>query len=59
MDRRKVAEETERKTRSYLIGWSETSGTAATYTRRHVRNLAQEALRAMQDRLAAEVAGNE
>ena len=43
MDKNKVGEEQEKKTRSYLMGWSETSGTAATYTRRHIRKRAQAA----------------
>lgn len=41
MDQNKVPEDTERKARSYLMGWSETSGTAGTYTRRHVREQAK------------------
>lgn len=52
MDKRGVGEETEKKTRSYLMGWSETSGTAATYTRRHVRKKAQEASLKMQTDMA-------
>jgi integrase len=52
MDKRGVGEETEKKTRSYLMGWSETSGTAATYTRRHVRKKAQEASLKMQADMA-------
>ncbi len=51
MDKRGIGEETEKKTRSYLMGWSETSGTAAVYTRRHVRKKAQEASLKMQDRM--------
>jgi integrase len=51
MDKRQVAEESEKKMRSYLMGWSETSGTAAIYTRRHIRKRAQEASLAMQERL--------
>lgn len=51
MDRRGTAEETEKKTRSYLMGWSETSGTAATYTRRHIRKKAEEASLAMQGQI--------
>ncbi len=43
MDRNRVGEEQEKKARSYLMGWSETSGTAATYTRRHIRKKAQAA----------------
>lgn len=43
MDKNRVGEEQEKKARSYLMGWSETSGTAATYTRRHVRKKAQAA----------------
>lgn len=51
MDRRNVGEETEKKTRSYLMGWSETSATAVTYTRRHVRQKAKEASLAMQGKM--------
>lgn len=43
MDRRSVPEEDEKKRRAYLMGWSEFSGTAATYTRRHIRKKAREA----------------
>ena len=43
MDKNRVGEEQEKKERSYLMGWSETSGTAATYTRRHIRKRAQAA----------------
>ena len=48
MDKRGVEEESEKKTRSYLMGWSETSRTAATYTRRHIRKRAQDASLRMQ-----------
>lgn len=51
MDRRGVAEETEKKTRSYLMGWSETSGSAANYTRRHVRKKAEQASLSMQEQI--------
>lgn len=51
MDRRNVAEETEKKMRSYLMGWSETSGTAATYTRRHIRKKAEQASLSMQGQI--------
>ena len=54
MDKRKITEEDEKKTRSYLMGWSETSGTAATYTRRHIRKKAQEVLLKMQEQLVGE-----
>jgi integrase len=43
MDTRKVSEETEKKMRAKLMGWSETSGTAAMYTRRHTARKAREA----------------
>lgn len=59
MDKRGVSEETEKKTRSYLMGWSETSGSAATYTRRHVRKKAQEASLRMQERMAGTEVNNE
>lgn len=42
MDRTKTPEPDEQKMRSFLMGWSETSGTAANYTRRHVRQKARE-----------------
>ncbi|MCA8277333.1 site-specific integrase [Burkholderia sp. AU30280] len=35
--------EKEKKTRSHLMGWSETSGTAETYTRREIQRKAREA----------------
>jgi integrase len=59
MDRRNVGDETEKKTRSYLMGWSETSGTAATYTRRHVRQKAKEASLAMQSQMLARCKNDE
>ncbi|AEI75783.1 tyrosine-based site-specific recombinase CMGI-7 [Cupriavidus necator N-1] len=42
MDRMKTPEADEQKMRSFLMGWSETSGTAVNYTRRHVRKRANE-----------------
>lgn len=45
----KLDPEIEKKTRSQLMGWSETSGTAATYTRREVRRKAREASLRLQD----------
>jgi integrase len=42
MDRLKTPEADEQKMRSFLMGWSETSGTAVNYTRRHVRQRANE-----------------
>lgn len=51
MDQNKVPEETERKARSYLMGWSETSGTAAVYTRRHVREKAKRVSLDLQERM--------
>lgn len=43
MDRERVPEATEQKMRSYVMGWSAHSGTAAIYTRRHVREAARRA----------------
>ena len=43
MDNEGASEELEKKARSYLMGWSETSNTAAIYTRRHVRMRAESA----------------
>lgn len=42
MDENRVSEETEQKMRARLMGWSETSTTAATYTKRHVQRRAHE-----------------
>lgn len=43
MDRRGASPAEEDKMRSYIMGWKEGSGTAATYTRRHIENKAREA----------------
>lgn len=51
MDKQNVSEEAEKKMRSRLMGWSETSGTAAVYTRRHVQRKAREAALALQGQL--------
>lgn len=42
--------EREEKIRSYLMGWSETSGTAATYNRRHIKEQAGKAVLELQIR---------
>lgn len=42
MDARGIPEDEEKKQRSYLMGWTDTSGTAASYTRRHIRTRARE-----------------
>jgi len=59
MDANKVGEEAEKKARSYLMGWSETSGTAATYTRRHIRKRAQEASLQLQKNILERVGDDE
>lgn len=58
MDKRQTSEESEKKIRSYLMGWSETSGTAATYTRRHTRKKAQEISLKLQGQMKGEGQGN-
>lgn len=45
-----MSPEEEEKTRSYWMGWSETSGTAATYNRRHTKEKAQQAGLDLQER---------
>lgn len=42
--------EFEDQMRSYLMGWSETSGTAATYNKRHVKEAAGEAVLRLQNK---------
>lgn len=46
-DERKLSAEVEKKVRSRAMGWSETSNTAATYTRRHVEREADELIRSL------------
>ncbi len=48
MDKIKTPEADEQKMRSFLMGWSETSGTAIKYTRRHVRKKANQVSLLMQ-----------
>jgi integrase len=50
MDAQSVSEAYEEKMRSYLMGWKEGSGTASTYTRRHVEAKAVEASLKLQER---------
>lgn len=45
-----VTPEREEKIRSYLMGWSETSGTAATYNRRHIKEQANRAALELQNK---------
>ena len=54
MDKEGATEALETKARSYLMGWSETSNTAAIYTRRHVRLRAEEASLKLQKELMGE-----
>jgi integrase len=51
IDEKPVPEELEKKARSHLMGWSETSKTAATYTRRHTKKKAREATLALQEKM--------
>jgi len=46
-----ISPEREEQMRSYLMGWSETSGTAATYNRRHIKEKAKAASLDFQKRL--------
>lgn len=41
-DLKGISDSEEQASRAYAMGWSPTSGTAATYTKRHVRNKAKE-----------------
>lgn len=50
-DQKKLSESYEKKYRSYLMGWSETSGTAARYTKRHTREEAMRYARDMQSKI--------
>ncbi|MBI2241309.1 MAG: site-specific integrase [Magnetospirillum gryphiswaldense] len=57
MDKKRVSEADEVKMRSYLMGWSETSGTAGTYTRRHTRDAAMKVSRELQEGLMEDERG--
>ena len=59
MEQAGVTPEDERQARSYLMGWSPTSDTAAVYTRRYVRNKAREASLGLQDSLVSRGKGDE
>lgn len=48
MDKNNISDAEEKKMRSYLMGWSEFSGMASTYTKRHIRKKANEASLALQ-----------
>lgn len=50
-DAKHLSEEKEKKLRNYQMGWSETSNTAATYTKRHTERAAHEASLEMQEKL--------
>jgi len=51
MEAQRIDPEDEQRIRSYLMGWSPTSGTAATYTRRYVRIKAKEASLGLQNQI--------
>lgn len=53
VDQQDVSEETEKRVRSYLMGWSDISKSAASYTRRHVKKKAACISIAMQERALA------
>ena len=54
MDERNVSEEQEQKMRAYLMGWEETSGSAETYTKRHVQRKANESILQMDNKFPQE-----
>ena len=51
MDEQKVPEESEKKMRSYLMGWSDTSNSASTYTKRFVQEKANQVILEMGNKL--------
>lgn len=50
IDEKGVTPEREQQLRSYLMGWNPTSGTAATYNKRHIKEKAGEAVLGLQGR---------
>lgn len=51
MDEKQVPEEKEKKMRSRMMGWSETSDSAVIYTRRHIQEKANEAMLELQAKM--------
>lgn len=49
----------EEKIRSYLMGWEQTSGTAAIYNRRHIKKEAAESMLELQDKMLGRNRSNE
>jgi len=49
-DERGTSPEREEKLRSYLMGWNETSGTARTYNKRHIKEQAGKAVIGLQEK---------
>jgi len=58
MDKNRVNATDEIRTRSYLMGWSQTSGTAVRYTQRSTRSRAAEHSRAMQKKVVGKRKSN-
>ncbi len=50
LDEKGVTPEREQQLRSYLMGWNPTSGTAATYNKRHIKEESAKAVLGLQDR---------
>lgn len=53
-----VSPEKEEQMRSYLMGWSPTSGTASTYNKRHIKEKAKEAILEFQSTLRSQDRAN-
>lgn len=56
-DERGTSPEREEKLRSYLMGWSETSGTARTYNKRHIKEQAGKAVIGLQEKYIRKSSG--
>jgi hypothetical protein len=54
MEEASVAEREEEEFRSYSMGWAPGSGTAKTYTRRHIRKKANKASLRLQEQFSKE-----
>jgi integrase len=59
MDEQKTPEDLEKRLRSELMGWVQTSNTAAVYTRRHIRKRAQKVSLEMQEQIMRRDAGHD
>ena len=58
MENKNIPEEKEKKMRSYLMGWSDTSNSASQYTKRYVQEKANQVLLEMGNKMLGDKTDN-